>query len=332
MALAANVIDIRNWRKPIRRESIPPVAPDAMMARLQSAFRQRMTIPRQLEPALAAALDHILRHAGSMVRPRIVYRLAHAFPLPEEAALDLAIALEYFHTASLIFDDLPCMDNAVMRRGAPCVHVAFGEAVAILAALALINRAYALAWRAIASCPRGFRKPAEEYLEKHLGVLGLLNGQSLDLNYSRLPHTLDSTERVARGKTVSLISLTLVLPALAGGASSRELQLLDRVSTFWGLSYQIVDDLKDVLESPSNAGKTAGRDEFLDRPNTALAIGVPAAIERLTRLLRAGDRSLDALIALRPALAFLREFRGTLQDELDRVIESTGSVAVEVSR
>jgi len=65
-----------------------------------------------------------------MVRPRIVYRLAYVFPLPEEAALDLAIALEYFHTASLIFDDLPCMDNAATRRGAPCVHVAFGEAVA----------------------------------------------------------------------------------------------------------------------------------------------------------------------------------------------------------
>lgn len=332
MASFANVIDIQNWRRPIRRELIPPAAPDAILARLQSAFRQRMTIPGHLEPVLAAALEYVLRHAGSMVRPRIVYRLAHAFPLPEEAALDLAIALEYFHTASLIFDDLPCMDNAAMRRGAPCVHVAFGEAVAILAALALINRAYALAWRAIALCPQPARKPAEEFLEKHLGVLGLLNGQSLDLNYSGVPHTLHSTERVARGKTVSLISLTLVLPALAGGASVRELQLLDRVSNFWGLSYQIVDDLKDVLESSSNAGKTAGRDQFLDRPNIALAIGVPAAVERLMRLLRAGDRSLDALIALRPALAFLREFRGTLQEELNRITETADAVPVEITR
>ena len=67
-------------------------------------------------------------------------------------AKDLAIALEYFHTASLLFDDLPCMDNASERRGVPCVHLAFGEAGAILAALALINRAYALSWRAVSGC------------------------------------------------------------------------------------------------------------------------------------------------------------------------------------
>ncbi len=325
-------VNIRDWRNPIHQELIPEGRQDATMAQLLAAFGERLHISPQVEPTLSDSLRYLLAHAGSMVRPRIVYRLASAYGIGEEPATDLAIALEYFHTASLVFDDLPCMDNASMRRGAPCVHVAFGESAAILAALALINRAYALAWRAIASCDAAFREPAQSYLEQHLGTQGLLNGQSLDLNYSRLPHTLDSAERVAQGKTVSLISLTLVLPALAGGATRREVQLLHRISTYWGLSYQIVDDLKDILESSSTSGKTAARDLHLGRPNMALAIGVGGSVNRLLRLLHAGDRNLEMLVKLRPRLSFLREFRGTLKDELNRVIAGAGAIPIDKKR
>jgi geranylgeranyl diphosphate synthase, type II len=325
-------VDIREWRIPIHQDLIPAGRQDAAMAKMLSAFGERLPISPQVEPTLGGALRSLLAHAGSMVRPRIVYRLASAYGIEEEAATDLAIALEYFHTASLVFDDLPCMDNASMRRGAPCVHVAFGESAAILAALALINRAYALSWRAIASCDQAFREPARIYLEQRLGIQGLLNGQSLDLNYSNLPHTPDSAERVAQGKTVSLISLTLVLPALAGGATRRELQLLHRISTCWGLSYQIVDDLKDILESSSTSGKTAARDLHLGRPNMALAIGVGGAVNRLLRLLHAGDRNLEMLIRIRPTLSFLREFRGTLTDELNRVIEGAEAIPINKKR
>ncbi len=328
----ATAVDIREWRIPIHQDLIPEGRQDAAMAQLLAAFGERLHISSQVESTLGGALRYLLAHAGSMVRPRIVYRLASVYGIDEEPATDLAIALEYFHTASLVFDDLPCMDNASMRRGVPCVHLAFGESAAILAALALINRAYGLVWRAIASCDPAFREPALTYMEQHLGTQGLLNGQSLDLNFSNLPHTLDSTERVAQGKTVSLISLTLVLPALAGGATRRELQLLHRISTCWGLSYQIVDDLKDILESPATSGKTAARDLHLGRPNRALAIGVSGSVNRLLRLLHAGDRSLEMLVKVRPKLSFLREFRGTLKDELNRVIDGAGAIPIDKKR
>lgn len=332
MASPGIAIDIRYWRKVIHQELIPASKPDATMARLLTALRERLHISPHVEPTLGGALRHLAIHAGSMVRPRIVYRLAGAYGMGSEPATDLAIALEYFHTASLVFDDLPCMDNATMRRGAPCVHIAFEESTAILAALALINRAYAMVWRALASCSAELRESTLAYLEQHLGTQGLLNGQSLDLNYSSLPHTLHSAERVAEGKTVSLISLTLVLPAMAGGASHREIQLLQRISRFWGLSYQIVDDLKDVLDSASKSGKTAARDESLDRPNMALAIGVGGSVTRLRRLIRAGDRSLEMLVTLRPSADFLREFRGTLEDELNRTIEGAGTIPIDRKR
>lgn len=291
-------------------------------ATLRNSFRESLPLPIPLDPGFEQALRHVLAHPGNMIRPQMVLRVTSAYQVDPDAAHDLAIALEYFHTASLIFDDLPSMDNAVERRGAPCIHIAFGEATAILSALALINRAYALIWRALADSPPHGRHDLTTYIEKHLGVEGLLNGQSLDLHYSSLPHTLKTTERIARGKTVSLIRLTLVLPAMLGGAPPRELQLLERIALCWGLGYQIIDDLKDLLQSPTETGKTAARDQLLDRPNIASAIGIYKAVERLERLMRIGDRTLRRLLVRRPALSFLSKLRSDLECELREV---TGS-------
>lgn len=329
MARSESVIDIREWRESIGKETTTVQEHDLIMAQLQAAFQSYLPVPFNLEPTLNGALRYLLDHPGSMVRPRLVYRIATTYGVDKLTAIDLAVALEYFHTASLLFDDLPCMDNASMRRGAPCVHLAYGESGAILAALALINRAYSLVWQAVAASPIEIRRSALRYLERHLGVHGLLNGQSLDLNYQSLPHTLASTERVASGKTVSLIAVTLILPAMVGGASRREVQLLERISRYWGLAYQVVDDLKDVLEDPSTIGKTTARDASLDRPNIVLAIGIPASLKRLTRLMHAGDYALERLLAARRSFVFLREFRDTLQEELNRVIESAGSMPID---
>lgn len=286
------------------------------------AFGSFLPLPTKLEPHLEEALRHVLTHPGTLVRPRIVFEMAVAYDLAPSNARDLAIGLEYFHTASLIFDDLPCMDNALERRGAECAHIAFGEATAILAALALINRAYALSWRAVADAPREDQSRTLAYIERRLGVEGLLNGQSLDLHYSTLPHNRRTTQRVAHDKTVSLIRLPLVVPAMLGGAPANELQQLERLALAWGLSYQIVDDLKDVLQSSAEAGKTVARDSSLDRPNLALAVGIPGAVDRLTRLMQLGDRALRRLIELRPAVAFLEKLRNDLQAESARVAQS----------
>jgi geranylgeranyl diphosphate synthase type II len=285
-------------------------------------FARSLLLPAKLEPHLEEALRHVLSHPGTLVRPRIVFEMALGYGLEAAHAQDLAVALEYFHTASLIFDDLPCMDNALERRGAPCVHVAFGEATAMLAALALVNRAYALTWRSVAGAPQERQSRVLAYIESRLGVDGLLNGQSMDLHYAALPHNRRTTQRIAHDKTVSLIRLPLLLPAMLGGASANELQLLERLALSWGLSYQIVDDLKDVLQSPAETGKTVARDSSLDRPNMALAIGVPAAVERLTRLMHLGDKTLERLIPQRPSIAFLQQLRDDLKSESVRLSQS----------
>jgi geranylgeranyl pyrophosphate synthase len=287
-----------------------------------------MPLPAALDPHFEEALRHILDNPGSLVRPRMVYQVATAYGLDEAHAKNLAIALEYFHTASLLFDDLPCMDNASERRGVPCVHLAYGEAGAILTALALINRAYALSWRAVAGASPRVQSRALAYIEQCLGVEGLLNGQSLDLHYATLPHNRETTETIARGKTVSLIRLTLVLPGILGGASEREIQLLERIALYWGLGYQMVDDLKDVLDSAAEAGKTVARDLLLDRPNVASAMGISAAIERFTRFVHLGDRTLHRLLQLQPGLSFLGKLRSDLEEELVRVTENACAITL----
>ena len=291
------------------------------------AFSGGMLLPRNLDPSFEDALRHVLDNPGSLVRPRLVYQMATAYGMDNFHAKELSVALEYFHSASLLFDDLPCMDNAMERRGAPCTHLLYGEEGAILTALALINRAYALTWRAVSSSPRDFQEDALAFIERSLGVEGVLNGQSLDLHYSRLPHTRETTERVARGKTVSLIHLTLALPAMLGGASTRELQQIKRISVFWGLGYQMVDDLKDVLQSAEQSGKTPARDGLLSRPNIAGVLGVRGAVQRLTRFIDLGDKALRSLIDLRPELEFLERLRGELQQELARVTRNSCALA-----
>jgi geranylgeranyl pyrophosphate synthase len=294
---------------------------------LAEAFSYSLPLPALLDPNFEDAIRHVLDNPGSLVRPRLVNQMATAYGLDPARAQELAVALEYFHTASLLFDDLPCMDNALERRGIPCTHLVYGEEGAILTALALVNRAYALTWRAVASCPQARQERALAFIEHCLGVGGLLNGQSFDLHYASLPRTLETTERVARGKTVSLIRLTLVLPAMLGGASARELQQIERISLFWGLGYQIVDDLKDVLQNQAQSGKTPARDFLLGRPNIAAVIGVRGAVRRLIRLIDLGDRALRRLMVSRPELDFLERLRGELQHELARVTRDSCDLA-----
>src|SRR5579862_2795849 len=139
----------------------------SMRSRLRHAFHAGMALPPGTEPHLAGALRDTLHHPGSMVRAELAFRIACAFGLPDDRSEQLAIAIEYFHTASLLFDDLPSMDDAQLRRGALCAHHVHGEGAAILAALALINRAYSLVWKSVSGLSPEVQSAGLTYLERH---------------------------------------------------------------------------------------------------------------------------------------------------------------------
>ncbi|QJE94337.1 polyprenyl synthetase family protein [Luteolibacter luteus] len=247
------------------------------------------------EPRLAAAIGDLLARPGSLVRAVAAYLVGIEMGLVEESARAIACGLEYLHTASLVFDDLPSMDDARLRRGAACLHVTHGEGIAVLAALALVNRGYGLLWQGMQGSSAVRRARAGSLIDQCLGPDGLTGGQAYDLAGWRQEQSPAEVAEVAARKTGALLRLTLVLPALCGRASEREIRLLDRLALLRGLAYQAADDLKDVTATAEETGKSAGRDELLGRPNLVAAEGLDAALARFSRLVEVGDRVQGAL-------------------------------------
>lgn len=254
----------------------------------------------QTEAHLRAVLDHATGTPGKLVRARLVYAAAATHGLDEDEALQLACAVEYFHLASLLLDDLPCMDNAETRRGQACAHRVHGDASVILAALALINRAYALSGFALARMPGFVRLQAHACIDACLGPSGLVGGQASDLRFAESDLSARAVSRIAAAKTGALFWLAVYLPALASGPDARERRSLKALCVYWGLAFQALDDLGDVLTTSVESGKTTGRDRALARPNLALALGVPAARARVARLTVQAGREVDALLASHP--------------------------------
>ena len=262
---------------------------------LENCFATGLGPPSRIEPRLGAAVGEIVARPGSMLRATTSYLLGIDMGMAEEAARALACGIEYLHTASLIFDDLPAMDDARVRRGAACVHVVHGEATAMLAALALINRGYAMLWQGPRGADPRRQERAGHWVDARLGTAGVIGGQAFDLCGWRPEPSAAEVSEVAARKTGELLRLTLVLPAIVGRGSPREIRLLDRLALLRGLAYQAADDLKDVGTQATDPGKSGGRDAALGRPNLVAAEGLEATRWRFQRLQEMGDRVVAAL-------------------------------------
>lgn len=296
--------------------------------KLRVAFQRSLPVPQGTEAHLAATLEESLKRTGNFIRAQLAYSLARAYGATDEQAVQLAIAFEYFHTASLLFDDLPSMDDAEYRRGAPCIHRIFGEGSTILAALAFINRAYALLWATLATASPERQRDALRYVEFYLGLGGLLNGQSHDLQYANLRPEERMPQMVAMGKTVGLIRLSLVVGPIAFGAGTQTIRLLNHLAVFWGLAYQAIDDLKDMLHDTERTGKSTARDTLLDRPNLVAALGPDRALAKLQKLVRHGTNLVQRLESVDPALACLEPARMRLEHEANMICEELAGASL----
>jgi geranylgeranyl diphosphate synthase type II len=256
---------------------------------------------------------------GKRVRPVLLLAVAEMLGGRHASILDLACAVEMVHACSLVLDDLPAMDDARLRRGRPTVHREFGEDVALLAAVALLNRAYALVAEA------GQRLPVRRYtaadLSHHLaaavGSEGLIGGQALDLESQvgrhdergvrRLggegapPLDLERLEYIHSHKTGALFIAAAELGAMAADAKRRELEVMTRYAKNVGLAFQIVDDLLDVVGDPGETGKDVGQD--VDKVTFVKLLGVDGARALAKELL---DFAVDALQPLGERAAPLR--------------------------
>lgn len=282
---------------------------EAVQQRLTAALIEHAPAGPTTEAHLRTVVAETAARPGKLFRARLAFATTTAHGVNESIGLPLATAVEYFHVASLLFDDLPCMDNAVTRRGLPCPHHVHGEATTILAALAFINRAYALTGFAFLHQPATVRLKAHACLDACLGTAGLVGGQARDLRFASSDRSAREVTRVAVAKTGAMLSLGLLLPALLSAPSQAELHALEALCLYWTLALQALDDLHDVLATSIDAGKTTGRDRALVRPNLAVALGVTRTRARIHRLLAQADRKIARLISAESAWSYLQEFQ-----------------------
>ena len=255
--------------------------------------RLEQVLERALPGDDGTTLHRAMRYAalggGKRIRPLLAYaagEVAAADPAIVDAA---AAAVELIHAYSLVHDDLPCMDDDTLRRGRPTCHVAFGDAMALLAGDAL----QALAFAVLAEAPLRDGGQACALLAAAAGARGMAGGQALDLEAVGQSVDLAGLETMHRMKTGALIRAAVRIGASCGRAlSAAENEALDRYAGAAGLAFQIVDDVLDVEGSAATLGKTAGKDAVQAKPTFVSLLGLAAAKARARAL---GDEARAAL-------------------------------------
>ena len=312
-------------------------------AALTDAALERLLPSATAEPhSIHRAMRHSTFAGGKRLRPIFVLEAARMTAVAEdssssyqsngtddlpEGVASLGAAIEMLHTYSLIHDDLPALDNDDLRRGQPTCHVAFGEAIAILAGDALQT----LAFGTIGDLPA----PAEAVVavlrevstavstgigrmgERETGLPpGMIGGQVVDIESEGTKPTAELVEAIHRSKTGALITVSIVAGAIYGagrqGLPSRELALIRTFGEKAGLAFQIVDDILDVTQSSEQLGKTAGKDTATDKATWPAVFGIEQSRHDASELID------DAFAALEPFGAAAEPLKAVARYLVDR--------------
>jgi geranylgeranyl diphosphate synthase type II len=256
----------------------------AYQARVDDVLRRLVT--EEAGP-VERAMAHTLHAPSKRVRPVLTMLAAEICGGTAARALAAAASVELVHTASLILDDLPSMDNAALRRGRPANHVVSGEAIAILAAFGLLNHGFGTLTRSY-DAPLASRLTS--LLADAVGCDGLIAGQAADLLATEREIGFELLERIHRGKTGALFNASAVAGAVTAGADAESIAALSAFAKNLGLAFQIIDDLLDVEGNPAETGKAVRADA---RKTTFVSFsGVAGAHELAAELCQTADRAL----------------------------------------
>lgn len=224
---------------------------------------------------LHLAMRHALIAPSKRVRPVMCYLVAEPQgAAAEQDALDVGCALEMVHTASLILDDLPCMDDAALRRQRPTTHIAFGESTAILAAIALMNRAFGVIAE-LENVPAPVRTRLAAILSDAIGSNGLVAGQEIDINGRSDFSDAKPVEQLNWLKTGVLFVASAEMGAVLRGLDDRQVAAIRSFARHFGLAFQTADDLLDQTAKTAEAGKDVGQDG--QKPTLVSLLGVEQA-------------------------------------------------------
>ncbi|MCG7599293.1 polyprenyl synthetase family protein [Halomonas sp. McH1-25] len=309
-----------------RPDSVNEAANEFSDLRRQIDARLEQLLPRQAGDPITLAMRDCLLSGGKRVRPCLLILAARGVGGDSPALLDLGCAVEMIHSASLILDDLPCMDDASLRRGRPTTHRQYGEDVAMLAMVALLSRAFGLVSQAPGISPETCAQMVMQ-LSRAVGDQGLVRGQYQDLHASRQLRSVDDVSTTNTLKTGVLFQATLALAGLAAGADEPTASRLQRFALVLGQAYQLYDDLTDGLA-------VNGKDVDQDDGKTTLValLGEAEVRQRLAGHLAEADRHLVAVFGDDPPLSrFVHDLFSRFDNELG-ALRSTEAIAFPLSR
>lgn len=271
---------------------------------LVEAALDRHLPPEETPPAVIhKAMRYAVLGGGKRVRPILAIAAAEACGAAVEPLLRSFAALELIHTYSLVHDDLPALDDDDLRRGRKTTHVVFGEAMGILAGDALLTEAFAWLSEPIPGLDPARQLRAISVVARAIDSTGMIGGQVADLEATGAREPAgnlrsDATARlqfIHRNKTGKLITASVMLGGILGGASDEQLGAMDRYGRALGLAFQIVDDLLDQEESSATLGKTAGKDLAQGKLTYPAVVGVAAARQELAALLQEALSNADMI-------------------------------------
>lgn len=295
----------------MRARPSPVSTPDsslaAALARLAGKVERRLDALLACDgrDPLALAMRQAVCGGGKRMRPVFVLLVHEVLGRPGRQPVDVACAVEMIHAASLVLDDLPCMDDAAIRRGRPTLHRVWGEATAILAAFALLARAGEVLRAGLVAA--GVAPAHRDALTARLAqvVETLCRGQLLDLGLAGQSCDLDRLEAVHAQKTGALFAFAAELGAACAGVWGDEREALLAYARNLGLAFQVKDDLLDVTASQQQTGKAQGRDAALGRTTFVSVFGVEGAQALCDELIATAR---DAIAPLGGAVTLLEEF------------------------
>ena len=235
-------------------------------------------VPADAPAGLGDAMRYAVLDGGKRLRPLLVLAASESVQGNPHAALRAACAVELIHAYSLVHDDMPCMDNDVLRRGKPTVHVQFGEARALLAGDALQALAFELLTPEGADVPPAMQAELCRLLARAAGAQGMAGGQAIDLASVGKPLIETELRGMHERKTGALLQASVRMGAVCGSAVTPAARAaLDDFGAVIGLAFQVVDDILDVTADSAELGKTAGKDAAADKPTYVSLLGLPAA-------------------------------------------------------
>jgi len=255
-------------------------------------------VPAYAPAGLGEAMRYAVLDGGKRLRPLLVLASMEASAAGQQAgwmqdaAMRAACAVELIHAYSLVHDDMPCMDNDVLRRGKPTVHVQFGEAQALLAGDALQTLAFELLTPEQSDIPAAVQARLCGLLARASGHAGMAGGQAIDL--ASVGHRLSADElrRMHRCKTGALLEVSVVMGAVAAQAPDATVQHLLHYGQALGVAFQVVDDILDVTADAAALGKTVGKDAANDKPTYVSLLGLDGARSEAAQL---ADKAQQAL-------------------------------------